>query len=347
MLILELVITSRTGLDAIRSEIISEKTVQDMMANEQSMVISPVQGRASSPRQLLAADELAMLNERSNLKGGMQLAKHLAVMAASGIIWATQMEHWWLALPALVVYGFSLAAMFATVHECGHRTAFANNRVNDVVAWWAGVLSFYNSTFYRRYHKWHHRFTQIPGKDPELDDPKPASFKDYVVEVSAIPWWMGKVKTHTRIAMGHVQNYPFLPESAYGEVIRSTRWQLAVYSGAIALSILAGHPWAVLLYWVLPMAVGQPLLRAILLAEHTGCTEDENPFTNTRTTLTMLPVRLLMWNMPYHAEHHLYPSMPFHALPAAYGKLSQHWQQVEHGYVTVNRKLVNALGKAA
>ena len=22
-----------------------------------------------------------------------------------------------------------------------------------------------------------------------------------------------------------------------------------------------------------------------------------------------------MWNMPYHAEHHAYPSVPFHALP--------------------------------
>ncbi len=26
-------------------------------------------------------------------------------------------------------------------------------------------------------------------------------------------------------------------------------------------------------------------------------------------------VRWLLWNMPYHAEHHAYPAIPFHALP--------------------------------
>ena len=26
--------------------------------------------------------------------------------------------------------------------------------------------------------------------------------------------------------------------------------------------------------------------------------------------------RVLYWNMNYHIEHHLYPSIPFHALPA-------------------------------
>ena len=26
-------------------------------------------------------------------------------------------------------------------------------------------------------------------------------------------------------------------------------------------------------------------------------------------------VKYLMWNMPYHAEHHAYPAVPFHALP--------------------------------
>ena len=36
------------------------------------------------------------------------------------------------------------------------------------------------------------------------------------------------------------------------------------------------------------------------------------------TTLTSGLVRLLMWNMPYHAEHHLYPSIPFHRLADAH-----------------------------
>ncbi len=309
-------------------------------------VVQPHPASVVPARHVLTAAELAIFNQRSNRQGWQQVAAHLGVMGVSGGIWATQMAHLWLALPALIVYGMSLATMFAAMHECTHRTAFASNRLNDGLGWWAGVLSFYNGTFYRRYHKWHHRFTQIPGKDPELDDPKPTTLRGYLWELSAIPWWLGKVKTHARVATGQVQNYPFLPDSAQAEVVRSTRWQLAVYGGAIALSILWGQPWAVLLYWVLPMAVGQPVLRAILLAEHTGCTHDDNPYTNTRTTLTIAPLQLLMWNMPYHAEHHLYPSMPFHALPSAHGRLVGHWQQLEQGYVTMNRKLVSTLRNA-
>ena len=39
---------------------------------------------------------------------------------------------------------------------------------------------------------------------------------------------------------------------------------------------------------------------------------------NSRTTRSLAPIRRLAWNMPYHAEHHAYPALPFHALPAAH-----------------------------
>lgn len=298
------------------------------------------------PSQILSLQELSDLNQRSNLKGLVQLAGHLGVMGTSGYLWATNLGNWSVAFPSLVVYGFSLASMFAPMHEGVHRTAFASNRLNDVVAWVAGLLSFYNSTFYRRYHKWHHRYTQIPGKDPELSEPKPSNLWEYVLRISGLPWWMGKVRGHFRAAFGQLEDCPFIPETARGEVIRSTQWQLAVYASAIALSITFHQPWFVL-YWLLPLAVGQPILRAILLAEHTGCSTDDNSLTNTRTTLTLWPVRFLMWNMSFHAEHHLYASIPFHLLPAAHEKLYGKFAHVDSGYLTVNRNLVANLGHSA
>jgi fatty acid desaturase len=259
-------------------------------------------------------------------------------MITSGYLWATN-PHWFIAFPAVVIYGFSLATMFATLHECSHHTAFENNRLNDGVAWLAGILSFYNSTFYRRYHKWHHRYTQIPDKDPELEDPKPQNLQQYLLEISAIPWWLGKIRGHFRIALGQLDNYPYISETASQEVIHSTRLQLLVYAIAIAVSVIFKQPWFVM-YWLLPLAIGQPILRMILLAEHTGCTQDDNPLTNTRTTLTWWPIRFLMWNMPYHTEHHLYASIPFHALAAAHAKLLPHLEQLESGYLKVNRNLI-------
>lgn len=40
---------------------------------------------------------------------------------------------------------------------------------------------------------------------------------------------------------------------------------------------------------------------------------------NTRTILAGPITRLLHWNMNYHLEHHMYPTVPFHALPQLHG----------------------------
>jgi fatty acid desaturase len=300
----------------------------------------PAVATLTNPRQLLPAHELATLNQRSDLAGGLRLAGHLAVIVLSGYCWGTASG--WLRLPALLIYGVSLALMFCPTHECVHRTVFTSPQVNDAAGWFAGLLSFYNSTFYRRYHKWHHRYTQIPGKDPELGDPKPQSLGQYLWEISGIPWWKGKIIAHIKVALGLLDDCFYLPESAHAEVIRSTRLQLGVYGMIALLSIALGHPWFLVVYWLMPLALGQPLLRFILLAEHTGCTKDDNPLTNTRTTLTLWPLRFLMWNMPYHAEHHLYPSIPFHALPDAHRQLKSNFSTIDTGYLSANRNIVGA-----
>jgi fatty acid desaturase len=137
-----------------------------------------------------------------------------------------------------------------------------------------------------------------------------------------------------------------VPETARGEVIRSTRLQLGVYAGAIALSFAVRQPWFVL-YWLLPLVVGQPILRFLMLAEHTGCTLDANLLTNTRTTLTLWYVRFLTWNMPFDAEHHLYPSIPFHALPKAHKQLSSHFAHIDRGYIKVNWDIMSKQGQSA
>lgn len=301
--------------------------------------------KVANPRQVLSADALKQLNQRCNWQGVKQLLFHLFVMGLSGLLWATQKGQWGIALPALVVYGFSLASMFAAVHECVHRTAFASNALNDVVGWVAGVLSGYNSTFYRRYHKWHHRYTKIQGKDPELEDLIPTTWAEYIWVMSGIPWWIGKIRGHWRVARGRFEGMPYVPETAQRKVMISTWLQLSMYGGAIALSLAFHHPWF-LLYWLLPLAVGQPLLRFILIAEHTGCPDGDNPLTNTRTTLTLWPVKLLMWNMPFHGEHHLYPSIPFHCLPAAHAQLAPYLAEVTPGYLRVNRFIIANLSQA-
>src|SRR5262249_7459233 len=108
------------------------------------------------------------------------------------------------------------------------------------------------------------------------------------------------------------------------------------------LSIALGSPYFVT-YWLLPVFAGQPFLRAVLLAEHTGCSLDDDAMTNTRTTYTVWPVRFLMWQMPYHAQHHRYPSLPSFALADAHAKIGPHLTQLaRNGYAGMHAELLRS-----
>jgi fatty acid desaturase len=64
---------------------------------------------------------------------------------------------------------------------------------------------------------------------------------------------------------------------------------------------------------------------------------------NSRTTRSLAPVRRLGWNMPYHAEHHACPALPFHALPAAHRLLQAQIAVQAPGYVAVHHAILAGL----
>src|SRR3954469_23051669 len=294
----------------------------------------------------IAPDELRQLQRRSDAKGLLRLVGHLVAIGVAGAVYTVARQRGaplGLLLPCAIALGFTLVTMFATMHEAVHRTAFKSRALNDAVAWFAGLLSFYNSTFYRPYHGWHHRFTQLPGQDPELEDAKPTSLLDYFVQLSGVPWWLGKLRTHFRLATGKTSSYGFLNEETAPRVVRSVRCQLGVYAAALGAGLWLPAPYFVI-YWLVPVALAQPLLRAILLAEHMGCSESSDMLSNTRTTYTVWPVRYLMWEMPYHADHHRYPALPFFALRSAHRRLEPYLSQIARtGYSGLHLGIVKNL----
>ena len=93
----------------------------------------------------------------------------------------------------------------------------------------------------------------------------------------------------------------------------------------------------------MPVLFGQPFLRAYLLAEHARCPHVANMLENTRTTFTTALVRFVAWNMPYHAEHHAYPAVPFHKLPRFHQIVRAHLRSTERGYVRFHRRFAGDL----
>jgi fatty acid desaturase len=300
---------------------------------------TPVTAILDTESTLLPASVLRDINVRSDQAGWIQTLGHAALILASGWVWGNGALPWVVRLPALLLLGWGLAFAFCAMHECGHRTAFASRAVNDAVAWWAGVLSFYNADFYRRYHQWHHRYTNQPGLDPELEDAPPTSRAGYLLQLSGLPWWIAKLRGHWRGLLGDFSANPYIPADA-APAVRASLWrQAAVYGVVLALSLPGGNGF-LLWFWLLPLAVGQPLLRFVLLAEHGGCSSSGDGLANTRTTRTLAPLCWLMWNMPYHVEHHLFASVPFHSLAAAHGLIAPRLLHNAPGYLAVHRRFL-------
>lgn len=292
--------------------------------------------------RLIPAETLRELYTRSDGHGAWRTAAHAGLLLTGALLIHQARGRWWLPA-ALLLHGLVLVSLFAVMHECVHDSAFRTRRLNEVVAWLAGLGILFNATYYRQFHFAHHRYAQDPARDPELiTAPAPRSRSQYWWRASALPYWKARAENLARLSRNRFDGLDFVPAATRPEIVRSSRLMVVVLA-ALGLASLTLATDALLWYWLLPLALGLPFLRLYLLSEHTGCSEDDDGLTNTRTTVSVWPVRFLMWNLPYHAEHHLYPSVPFHRLPATHRWLRRHLGVVASGYVAVQRGLYAGL----
>jgi fatty acid desaturase len=237
---------------------------------------------------------------------------------------------WWLLLP---VQGVLVVFLFTLEHEATHRTPFASASLNEGVGQACGVLLLLPFAWFRLFHLAHHRWTNLPGLDPELNGAKPQTLRGWLWHVSGLPYWGAMARVLWRLARGS-ERAAYLPDPALPRLRAEARAMLVLY--ALAAASLWWTP-VLLWVWVVPVLLGQPVLRLYLLAEHGDCPQVADMFLNTRTTLTTRLVRFLAWNMPYHAEHHVYPAVPFHRLPRLHALMRRHLQVTADGYVAFTR----------
>lgn len=262
----------------------------------------------------------AMLRElsvRSNLRGAAQSLGHYAVIAVTGVlIWSVQSRYGVLwALPLMAVQGYFVAFLFMAVHETAHKTAFRSRGLNLLVGHLSAFIIGLPYEYYCLFHWDHHRYTQDPARDPELIvGVKPTSDAQLAIAYSGLLQVGGRLWLMLRHAVTGNVIVPWIPENRRATIVTEARIYAALYGVLILLSCWFSS--ALLLWvWVVPLVIGQFFLRPYLYAEHTGCDRTRSAFQNTRTTYTGAFVKWFAWNMPYHVEHHAYPSIPFHALP--------------------------------
>lgn len=285
----------------------------------------------------IPAPEKAALLERSDRAGLTHLATHLGAIALTGLgIWYA-VPLWWLLLP---FHGVLIVFLFTLSHECTHFTPFKTKWINDAVGHGLALPLVLPFTWFRAFHMAHHKFTNDPERDPEIaGHGRPETWRDYLVYLSGWGYWTGNARTLWQNAFGTI-DAPYLPPRQHETMRREARRLLALYA-IMALSLFFSP--AVFWVWLLPVLLGQPALRLYLLAEHGHCPPVADMLENTRTTFTTRFLRWLAWNMPYHAEHHAFPQVPFHQLPALHAHLAPHLKSVSPSYTEFSRAYVRGL----
>jgi len=285
----------------------------------------------------LPKDTLSNLNEIQDRAGLWHLAGHFGLIMGLAIWIASGWPLWQI---AVLAQGIAICFLFTLEHEATHKTPFRTLWINEWVGRICGLLIAQPFEWFRYFHLAHHRYTNIPDKDPELiGGGKPETIGDYIVHVTGIPFWVSVIDRTIGSAFGRDPG-DYVPKRAHARVRSEAKWMLIIYGAALGSLFLSP-----ILFWIwfLPCLVGQPFLRLYLLAEHGRCAYVANMLENTRTTYTNRAIRFLAWNMPYHVEHHTLPMVPFHKLPELHGHMRDHLQVTSKGYSEFTREYAKSL----
>ena len=219
-----------------------------------------------------------------------------------------------------VLYG---SASDSRWHECGHGTAFKTRWMNTVVYNLASFMIMRDPTVWRWSHTRHHTDTIIVGRDPEIISMRPPALGHIIGNFFGLFDVAKAFKEMFIHATGRLTapEATFVPESERHKVYWTARVWLAIYAATVVACVVSTS--------ILPaMFIGLPRLYGAWhhvmtgLTQHSGLGEDVTDHRLNTRTVRMNPIsRFVYWNMNYHVEHHMFPMVPYHALPALHAEI--------------------------
>ncbi|MDZ5700024.1 fatty acid desaturase family protein [Chelativorans sp. M5D2P16] len=257
----------------------------------------------------------------------------MAVFAGAAVwLWPSA-----LSVPFFLAYGVLYgSAGDSRWHECGHGTAFKTRWMNDAVYQIASFFMMRNPVTWRWSHARHHTDTIIVGRDPEIAVMRPPDLVRLVLNFfGIIDVWHATIDM-VRNAAGIVtaEEQTFIPEQEQPKVVRIARIWVAIYAATAAAAISTGS--------ILPfLLIGGPRLYGAWhhvmtgLLQHGGLADNVTDHRLNSRTVYMNPIsRFIYWNMNYHVEHHMFPMVPYHALPKLH-------EMIKHDLPAPNRSILD------
>ena len=274
----------------------------------------------------------------------------LGSCAALGVGMHYALGTWWI-VPVMLAYGPVLGVgCYSMSHECAHGTAFKSRWLNEALLWISSLVYTEEPIYRRCTHADHHTHTWITGQDSQMNPYLPMTLWGYVKELSGLYLFIENAKVLVRGALGKpkITDYQGKPQNTIPAVevpklMWNSRLYLAVYGG-LALWAILGQTWIPVIYFFLPRLIGQIWLQAGAIPQHAEMQADVADLRlSTRTWRTHPIVHFFQWNMAYHLEHHLYPTVPFHALPKLHAAVRDRTPAPAPGTIAVHVEILRAI----
>lgn len=259
------------------------------------------------------------LSQRDDRHALLRAGSQTALLAGSAavLLTTTAALPWWTAFVVQVAAQF---AMFGMLHESTHGTAFASSAGNTTAQWIAAVWQFAPPAWMRAFHFTHHRHTHEVARDPELGGMEGVARWPrgivWLITVSGLPILIARFAITLVAATGlgplMAKALPYVVPEQRPAIRRDARLLLLVHGAIVGIGWWVAMPVATLYLAAIP---AHAVLSGYLTCEHRGLPAAGDVLQRTRSLAAGPLLRYLAWNMPWHAEHHAYPAVPFHALP--------------------------------
>ncbi|WP_294637875.1 fatty acid desaturase family protein [uncultured Aquabacterium sp.] len=257
------------------------------------------------------------LMQRNDARALRDTALWYALIIASGLLAWSALDTAW-AVPAFLLYGtLYCGPADSRWHEASHGTAFKTRWMNEVLYQLACFQVMRRPTVWRWTHARHHTDTLVTGRDPEIAVPVPVNVFMQLIGFFGLIHAPREIWRVLVNATGHISAHDksYIPEMEWPKVVREARVWVLIYTALVAGCVAAGT-WVPLLFIGLPSIYGAWLYSFFGLTQHAALPENVLDHRANCRTVYMNPVfRFLYWNMNYHVEHHMFPMVPFHALP--------------------------------
>ncbi len=271
----------------------------------------------------------------------------LGLIGGSGYLFYILWGSWLAIFPYLVYSTLYASSSDSRWHESSHGTAFKTDWMNNLLYEISSFMVFRQSTVWRWSHARHHSDTIIRGRDPEISMPRPPRIKRIILGIIGLGGAIPEFRQMAVHATGKIDKVvaTYVPEQEFPKVIFKARVYVLIYSAVVFLAIYYGTILP-LMFIGLPTVLGGWLMRLYGWTQHSGLQENVlDHRLNSRTIYMNRIHRFLYWNMNYHVEHHMFPLVPYHALPKLHELIKDDCPSPNKSLFDAYREIIPAIFK--